>query len=135
MKNTLLTAILSCFLFSQLSFAQASSDVIPADPSVKTGVLTNGIKYSIKKNTKPEKRCELRLAINAGSMLETDEQQGLAHFVEHMCFNGTKNFKKSALIDYPNVVKQVTGTLRRLPDFPANKQVLLRPYKSFSVLQ
>ncbi len=100
MKNTLLTAILSCFLFSQLSFAQASSDVIPADPSVKTGVLANGIKYSIKKNTKPEKRCELRLAINAGSMLETDEQQGLAHFVEHMCFNGTKNFKKSALVDF-----------------------------------
>ena len=83
--------------------AQAQDDLtkpIPADPSVKTGVLSNGLTYFIKKNGKPEKRCELRLAINAGSMLETDEQQGLAHFVEHMCFNGTKNFKKSALVDF-----------------------------------
>ncbi len=53
-----------------------------------------------KKNAKPEKRCELRLALNAGSMLENDDQQGLAHFVEHMCFNGTKNFAKSALVDF-----------------------------------
>jgi zinc protease len=76
------------------------SKPIPMDPSVRTGVLSNGMTYFIKKNGKPEKRCELRLALNAGSMLETDEQQGLAHFVEHMCFNGTKNFKKSALVDY-----------------------------------
>ncbi len=76
------------------------SKPIPMDPSVRTGILSNGMTYFIKKNGKPEKRCELRLALNAGSMLETDAQQGLAHFVEHMCFNGTKNFKKSALVDY-----------------------------------
>lgn len=56
--------------------------------------------YYVKKNTYPEKRAELRLAVNAGSLLETDEQQGLAHFVEHMCFNGTKNFPKNTLIDF-----------------------------------
>ena len=100
MKNTFLTALFSCFLLVSLSSAQSLSDAIPMDPSVKMGVLPNGLKYYIKKNGKPEKRCELRLALNAGSMLETDEQQGLAHFVEHMCFNGTKNFKKSALVDF-----------------------------------
>jgi zinc protease len=83
------------------SFGQMDlNSPIPADPSVKTGTLSNGLKYFIKKNSKPEKRCELRLALNAGSMLENDDQQGLAHFVEHMCFNGTKNFKKSALVDF-----------------------------------
>jgi zinc protease len=56
--------------------------------------------YYIRKNVKPENRAELRLALNAGSMQENDDQQGLAHFCEHMCFNGTKNFKKSELVDY-----------------------------------
>ncbi len=96
--------LLSFALTLGLVFAANAQDdltkPIPADPSVKTGVLSNGLTYFIKKNGKPEKRCELRLALNAGSMLETDEQQGLAHFVEHMCFNGTKNFKKSALVDF-----------------------------------
>lgn len=101
MKNTFLATFICCLLFTSLSFAQPSAnDLIPMDPSVKTGVLPNGMKYYIKKNAKPEKRCELRLALNAGSMLEADDQQGLAHFVEHMCFNGTKNFKKSALVDF-----------------------------------
>lgn len=90
-----------CLALSVNLFAQTNlKEPVPFDPSVKTGVLSNGIKYYIKKNGKPEKRCELRLALNAGSMLETDDQQGLAHFVEHMCFNGTKNFKKAALIDF-----------------------------------
>ena len=101
MKNFFLTALFVCVTLSINLFAQANVlDPIPSDPSVKTGILANGLKYSIKKNGKPEKRCELRLALNAGSMLETDEQQGLAHFVEHMCFNGTKNFKKSELVDF-----------------------------------
>jgi zinc protease len=95
---------LSVVLFLGIIFsANAQNELanpIPADPSVRTGVLSNGLTYFIKKNGKPEKRCELRLALKAGSMLETDEQQGLAHFVEHMCFNGTKNFKKSALVDF-----------------------------------
>ncbi len=75
-------------------------EAIPFDASVRKGVLPNGLTYFIKKNTKPEKRAELRLAINVGATQEDDNQQGLAHFVEHLCFNGTKNFKKSALVDY-----------------------------------
>src|SRR5262249_8637620 len=66
---------------------------IPLDPHVKVGVLPNGLKYYIQKNAKPEKRVELRLVVNAGSLMEDEDQQGLAHFTEHMCFNGTTNFK------------------------------------------
>ncbi|MGV3460018.1 MAG: M16 family metallopeptidase [Flavobacterium sp.] len=73
---------------------------IPFDPNVKTGKLKNGLTYYIRKNAKPENKVDLRLVINAGSILETDEQQGLAHFMEHMCFNGTKRFPKNALVDY-----------------------------------
>lgn len=73
---------------------------IPFDSSVKTGKLKNGLTYYIKKNAKPENKVDLRLVINAGSILETDEQQGLAHFMEHMCFNGTKRFPKNKLVDY-----------------------------------
>jgi zinc protease len=73
---------------------------IPIDPNVKIGKLDNGLTYYIRNNGKPEDKVELRLAINAGSILENEDQQGLAHFVEHMNFNGTKNFEKNELVDY-----------------------------------
>lgn len=72
---------------------------LPIDKSVRIGKLENGFTYYIKRNEKPEKRVELRLAVNAGSICETDEEQGLAHFTEHMCFNGTKNFEKNELVN------------------------------------
>lgn len=73
---------------------------IPVDPSVKIGVLSNGMKYYIKKNALPEKKVEFRLAINAGSILEDENQRGLAHFMEHMNFNGTRNFPDNKLVDF-----------------------------------
>lgn len=73
---------------------------LPIDANVRTGVLSNGLHYYIRYNGKPEQRAELRLAVNAGSILENDDQQGLAHFVEHMSFNGTEHFAKSELVDY-----------------------------------
>jgi len=76
------------------------TDPVPFDKNIKVGELENGLKYFILKNQKPENRVELRLAVNAGSMMEDEDQQGLAHFVEHMCFNGTKHFKKNELINY-----------------------------------
>jgi len=76
------------------------SEKIPLNPKVRYGELPNGLRYYILKNKEPENRMELRLALNAGAMQETDEQQGLAHFCEHMCFNGTKNFKKAELVNY-----------------------------------
>ena len=73
---------------------------IPNDPDVRIGKLKNGLTYYIKQNSKPEDKIEFRLAINAGSILENEDQQGLAHFVEHMAFNGSKNFKKNELVNY-----------------------------------
>jgi len=73
---------------------------LPVDPDVRMGTLANGLTYYIKKNSKPENRAELRLALKAGSIMEDEDQQGLAHFVEHMAFNGSTNFKKNELVDY-----------------------------------
>ena len=76
------------------------SDPIPLDPALKQGVLPNGLHYYILKNGKPEKHVELRLVVKAGSILEDDDQQGLAHFTEHMEFDGSKHFQKHELISY-----------------------------------
>ncbi len=73
---------------------------IPTDPAVKVGKLPNGLTYYIRKNAEPKNRAELRLVIRAGSVLENDNQQGLAHFMEHMEFNGTKNFPKNELVNF-----------------------------------
>jgi zinc protease len=78
----------------------APTDPIPPDPAVITGALDNGLRYFVHENDQPENRAELRLVVNAGSILEDEDQLGLAHFVEHMAFNGTENFEKQALVDY-----------------------------------
>ena len=102
MKNYLTSNLWMLFLVvTGFALAQTNeTNKIPTDPNVKIGKLDNGLTYYIRNNGKPEDKLELRLAIKAGSILETDEQQGLAHFIEHMNFNGTKNFKKNELVDY-----------------------------------
>ena len=80
--------------------AAAQADLIPLDSAVRTGTLPNGLRYYVRRNSRPEKRLELRLVINAGSVLEDDDQKGLAHFTEHMLFNGTKRFAKNDIIAY-----------------------------------
>jgi zinc protease len=82
------------------STQQLSSEPIPFDPETRTGVLSNGLRYFVRYNAKPEAYAEMRLAVNAGSLLESEDQQGLAHFAEHMAFNGTQNFPKNELVDY-----------------------------------
>lgn len=79
---------------------QLDTQALPLDPQVRTGKLPNGFTYYIRKNKTPEKRVTMYLAIKAGSILETDRQRGVAHFIEHMSFNGTKHFPKKALSDY-----------------------------------
>src|SRR5690349_23038902 len=69
---------------------------LPFDTSVIRGALPNGIHYLVRRNVKPENRAELRLVVNAGSILENDRQLGVAHFVEHMAFNGTRRFPKAS---------------------------------------
>jgi zinc protease len=69
-------------------------------PEVKHGALSNGLSYYILKHRKPEHRAFLWLAVNAGAVFEDDDQRGLAHFDEHMAFNGTKRFPKAEIINY-----------------------------------
>ncbi len=76
------------------------TEVLPRDPAVLTGELDNGLRYYVRSNGRPENRAFLRLIVRAGSVLEDDDQRGLAHFVEHMAFNGTRNFEKTELLDY-----------------------------------
>jgi len=80
--------------------AQPDADVLPLWPKVKRGTLPNGLTYYVLSHGKPEKRAFLWLAVNAGSVLEDDDQRGLAHFVEHMAFNGTKRFPKQDIVKF-----------------------------------
>jgi len=80
-------------------FAQTSTQ-LPLDSAVTVGHLPNGFTYYIRKNAEPQNRVVLYLANKVGSILEDDDQQGLAHFVEHMSFNGTKHFPKNELVSY-----------------------------------
>jgi len=73
---------------------------LPLDPSYIIKTLPNGLTYYIRTNAKPENRAELRLVVNTGSITEDDDQQGLAHFIEHMAFNGSTHFSKNELVDY-----------------------------------
>jgi zinc protease len=78
----------------------AQEPAIPLDPQIQSGKLPNGLTYYVMKHKKPEQRAALWLAVNAGSVLEDDDQRGLAHFVEHMAFNGTKRFPKLEIVNY-----------------------------------
>ena len=103
MKKLSFLFFLSLVLYLQGAVSQQvykPKSVIPPSPEVKTGTLPNGLKYYIKYNRKPEKKVELRLAVNVGSILEDDDQQGLAHFMEHMNFNGLKHFPANELVQY-----------------------------------
>ena len=101
-RPVLLISILSAA--TALTWAQQApaplTSTIPVDANITTGAFPNGLRYYIRANSKPEKRTELRLVVNAGSLLEDEDQRGLAHFVEHMAFNGTKHFPKQALLQF-----------------------------------
>ncbi|HEY2150047.1 MAG TPA: insulinase family protein, partial [Vicinamibacterales bacterium] len=73
---------------------------MPVDPEVSFGTLPNGLRYYVRANGKPSRRAEMRLVVKAGSVLEDDDQQGLAHFVEHMEFEGTEHFPKQSIVDF-----------------------------------
>src|SRR6187551_2785889 len=105
MKHPLRSHIFRLFIvlfsFSTQVFSQTNlADKLPVDPKIKIGKLENGLTYYIRQNKKPEQKVELRLVVNAGSVLEDDDQQGLAHLNEHMAFNGSKNFKKNDIISF-----------------------------------
>jgi len=94
--------IISLFFIvtSRGQFQVDPGDKLPVDPEVSKGVLKNGLTYYVRANSQPPNRAELMLVVRAGSVDEDDDQQGLAHFAEHMAFNGTKNFPRNELVNY-----------------------------------
>ncbi|HLG04529.1 MAG TPA: insulinase family protein, partial [Gemmatimonadales bacterium] len=98
-SHLFLALALALALAPAAGLAQTDS-LLPVDSAVKVGTLPNGLRYYVRVNRRPERRAELRLVVNAGSVLEDADQRGLAHFVEHMAFNGTRNFEKQKLVDY-----------------------------------
>ena len=98
MKKLTLTLI-AMLALSATMFAQQAMPV-PFDPNVRRGKLENGLTYYIRHNEKPAQRANFYIAQIVGSILENDDQQGLAHFLEHMAFNGTKNFPGKGLLNY-----------------------------------
>lgn len=89
---------LICLLVAQLIFSQQRKDFKPAEMS--TGILPNGMHYYVMQNEEPKGRAAFYFAQNVGSILEEDDQRGLAHFLEHMAFNGTKNFPDKKMLQY-----------------------------------
>ena len=120
------TSLLVCLLVAagQTSFAQvasgrettaasvasyALSEDMPVDPEVLIGGLPNGLRFYIRPNPKPARQAELRLVVKAGSVLEDDDQRGLAHFVEHMQFEGSRHFPGRSIDDFLGVARLSIG--------------------------
>ncbi|MDD3079482.1 MAG: insulinase family protein [Paludibacter sp.] len=101
MKKGIIQSVLSgvFFLLASGMYAQ-QSPAVPVDPKVRYGKLDNGLTYYIRANKLPKERAEFYIAQNVGAILENDDQNGLAHFLEHMCFNGTKNFPEKGVINF-----------------------------------
>ncbi len=126
------------YVLLSLQFSQAQDkldQLIPVDEHIRIGKLENGLTYYIRKNSKPENRVEMRLAVNAGSVLEDEDQQGLAHFVEHMAFNGTKNFAKNDLVKYlQSVGVQFGPEINAYTSFDETVYMLTLPTDSAHIL-
>ena len=101
LKRSSASILLIFLLIGFVSSAQVKlTDPLPVSSEIKIGKLSNGLTYYIRKNGRPEKKVELRLVVKVGSIMEDDDQRGLAHFTEHMAFNGSKHFKKNELVSF-----------------------------------
>ena len=98
--RVVLLIVTTAFLSGCITTSEPAAPALGLDPKVVTGVLDNGLTYYIRENRKPLERASLRLVVKAGSLLEEEDQQGLAHLVEHMAFNGTELYEKLDLIHY-----------------------------------
>lgn len=109
---------------------------IPIDPRVTVGQFENGLRYYIRENSQPENRAELRLVVNAGSVLEDNDQLGLAHFLEHMAFNGTENFAKNELIEFMESIGMQFGPgLNAYTGFDETVYLLQIPTESEEIMK
>ena len=138
--KTVLVAFLLCMtgLFPAVN-AQAQLDLnqpIPVDSAVTIGQLENGITYYLRENHEPESRLELRLVVNAGSVLEDEDQLGLAHFVEHMLFNGTQRFPKQTLMAFlQRIGMQIGPDINAYTSFDETVYQLQVPTDSMEVVR
>jgi len=123
----MLNVILLCAAMSVS--AQDAPEKLPMDPEVRYGKLDNGLTYYIRHNEQPKQRCEFHIAQAVGAILEEDHQNGLAHFLEHMAFNGTQHFPGKGIINYfesvgvnfggnINAYTSIDETVYRLSDVP-----------------
>ena len=99
MKRLVASLALLCTALASMA-QQPQMPPIPTDPNVRIGKLDNGLTYYIRHNELPENRADFYIAQKVGSILEEDNQRGLAHFLEHMCFNGTTNFPGKGIINW-----------------------------------
>ena len=127
MKKLLLNIALLCA--AMMVSAQEAPEKLPMDPEVRYGRLDNGLTYYIRHNEQPKQRCEFHIAQAVGAILEEDHQNGLAHFLEHMAFNGTQHFPGKGIINYfesvgvnfggnINAYTSIDETVYRLSDVP-----------------
>ena len=137
-----LSLLISACVFTGQKTDSDTSDTIdlnaqmPVDPNLIQGQLDNGLKYFIKVNHKPENRAELRLVVNAGSILEDEDQQGLAHLLEHMAFNGSTDFPKMDLVNYLESIGMRFGPdLNAYTSFDETVYMLQVPTDSSSQLE
>lgn len=100
MKRLLLTSLLIFAIVCLFAQPFRLSDKIPFNPATSKGILKNGLTYYVKSNSTPRNRAEMMLVVSAGSVLEDPDQRGIAHFCEHLSFNGTKKFPKNELVKY-----------------------------------
>ena len=111
MKTKLIKQIsFGLLLLLTLSAGAQQFQPLPIDPKVRYGKLENGLTYYIRANKEPKQRAEFFIAQNVGSILENDNQNGLAHFLEHMAFNGTKNYPGKGIINYFETIGVKFGT-------------------------
>ena len=92
-------ACATVFLRAAIPFPQDNSD-LKADPTARFGTLPNGLRYVVRANQEPKQRASLRLLVEAGAVHEKDEQQGLAHFLEHLAFNGSEHYAPGTLVEF-----------------------------------
>ena len=134
MKKILLNIALLCA--AMMIWAQDAPEKLPMDPEVRYGKLENGLTYYIRHNEQPKQRCEFHIAQAVGAILEEDHQNGLAHFLEHMAFNGTQHFPGKGIINYfesvgvnfggnINAYTSIDETVYRLSDVPTYREGII----------
>ena len=134
MKKLLLNIALLCAAMTIT--AQEAPEKMPMDPEVRYGKLDNGLTYYIRHNEQPKQRCEFHIAQCVGAILEEDHQNGLAHFLEHMAFNGTEHFEGKGIINYfesigvnfggnINAYTSIDETVYRLSDVPTYREGII----------